>query len=482
MFIKRAASTNPTQAEITELEQVLVVEQDSPAQVTEGGQAVIVVGEAVNDRGAPGVPRRLQARGELDSYYGGFKSWLGAAADGFEGNLYAHLYPVRFPDLIIVTVDLDAGECEFTGSCINATRLPAGFRVSDGTTSIWATLEDVDFVAGSYLASHTVRIRHVSGANTQAVAGIDTVLDTPPTGLTLTVTNAAEVTAVDLDDAYEDAIDAALDETSVAADGTIIFACRHSLAVLTKLLAHVADASSGGRGRIAVVSPPIGTSQVAAVGSAGVGAGAFRSDRMVYAWPGVKWLFAQYDAESYITTHFDAFVASVIAHTNPEQSPGQATPYMAVLMGTEDGITPTRTFYVAMKAAGIAALNIDRKGNRVIYSAVTTSLTSGKEPIEQRRCSDMLQDDVAYYLSSYKDVPLTDENKNGAKDAIDQYLEDRKATGRVYAYQTDVDSVNTPATEALEIWYILMKVKRTPSAKYIVLQTQIGTGVVITEQ
>lgn len=480
MFIRRSTSSNPTQAEITELEQVLVVEQDAPAQVLEAGQSVICIGEAVNDRGVPEIPRRLQAKGELDSYYGGFKSWLGSAADGFEGNLYVHLWPVKFPDLIIITVDLEAGEVTFTGSCTDETKVPAGFRVSDGTTSIWATLEDVTFVAGSYLASHTVRVRHVSGASTQPISGIDTLVDAAPTGLTMTVSNAAEVIAVDVDTAYMAAIDAALDETSVAADGTIIFSCRHSQPNWLRL--HVDQASSGGRGRIAVVSPPIGVTQGTATGSSAQGVAGNRSDRVVYAWPGVKWLFPQYSSSEYITTHFDAFVASQIAHTNPEESPGQAKPFMSVLMGVEAGITPTRAFYKAMKAAGICSLNIDKLGNRIIYSAVTASLTQGKEPIEQRRCSDMIQDSIAEFLATYKDVPLSETNKQGSKDAVDGFLEGLLFRERISAYQTDIDSVNTPATLALGIFYILVKVKRTPAAKYIVLLTQIGTTVQISEQ
>ena len=477
MFVNRSSSSNPTLAEITELEQVLVVEIDAPSQVTESGQSTIVVGEAVNDQGVPNVPRRLQALGELDSFYGGFKDWIGSAADGFEGNFYAHLYPTRFPDLIVITPDMSGGEVQFTYSSTNASRIPAGTRVSDGGTSIWATLEDLDCAAASYLATTSMRVRWVSGAASQPGSGITTIVDALVVGLTATVTNADPLTAALIPDVYEDAIDAALDETSVAADGTIIFACLHSSAIEAKLQQHCVDASAAGRGRICVVSPAIGTSEVAAVADVA----AHRTDRLVYAWPGVKWLLAKYDPSNYITTHFDAWVASVIAHVNPEESPGQVTPYMAALMGTEAGITPTRAFYKAMKAAGVCSLNIDRLGNRIIYSAVTSSLTSGKEPIEQRRFSDLVEDSLAQYLATYKDKLLTQSTQDGCKGACDDFLSGLVDKQRCTAFSTDVASVNTPSTIAMGIFYVLVKVKRTPSAKFIVLLAQVGTSVVVSE-
>lgn len=484
MFVNRVTGT-PTDAQIRELEQVIIVEKDAPSSVAGLGQTVIVVGEVVNDHGAPEVPRRLQAKGELSTYYGGFKSWLGSLADGFDGNLYAKLYPVRFADLVVIVPDMEAGEVTFSGSPADNITIPAGTRVSDGTTSIWATLEDLTFTATGYAMTGTVRVRHVSGTDTLAPGGITTIVDvTSPDLSGFTVSNTLAVTAADVDTQYLAAIDAALDETTAAADGTIIFSCHTSLAVIGKLLAHVADSSVAGRGRIAVVSPPVGTSQATAIGSGTVGVGAFRSDRMVYAFPSVQWLLPEYSTTEYVTTTFDAFFASVIASVPPQESPGQVTSYLSAIVGGEAGIVYGRTFYAGMKAAGIVAFNVDRQGNKCGYSAVTTSLTAGKEPIEQRRFSDYLQDSIAGYLASYKDKPLSEVNMDGARFAIEEFLSGLVRSGAMEegGYLVDVDSVNTPTNLALGIFYILVKVRRTPSAKYLVLLTQIGTSVVITEQ
>lgn len=484
MFVQRIAGY-PTQSQITELEQVIIAELDQPAQITEPGQAVIYVGEMVNDRGEPGTARVLQAKGELDSHYGGFASWLGSASDGWEGNAYVHLWGVKFPSLIIIPVDLEAGEVTFTGSAPSSdVRIPAGTRISNGSTSIWATLEDLVFAEGAYLDAQDVRVRHVSGASTVLTGAANTILDATLIAAGFTVTNAAGLTGVDLDTAYADAIDVAADETSAAADGTIILASRHTQAVMQALSAHATEASSGGRGRICVISPPIGTTQTTATGSATVGVGARRSDRTVYAWPGVKWLFPQYSSTALVTTHFDAFVASVIAHTPPEQSPGQATGYMSLLQGTESGITPNRGFYKAMKAAGICSLRIGKTGARFIYSAVTSNIADfGKDEIAQRRCSDMIQDAIAGYAESYKDKPLTEANKQGFKDAVDSYLEGllNPSNQRIAAAATDIDSVNTASTLALGIFYVKVTVRRVPSARYIVLLSQIGANVSVTE-
>lgn len=484
MFVNRVTGT-PTDAQIRELEQVIIVEKDAPSSVAGVGQTVIVVGEAVNDHGAPEVPRRLQAKGELTTYYGGFKDWIGSALDGFNGNLYAKLYPTRFADLVVIPVDMEAGEVTFSGSPTEDVTIPAGTRVSDGGTSIWATLEDLVFTATGYALSGTVRVRHVSGATSQLAAAVSTIVDSTVPDLSgFTVTNALAVTAADADTQYLAAIDAALDETSAAVDGTIIFSCRSSLAVIAKLKQHVIDASAAGRGRICVVSPVPGTTTTVAKSSAGLGAGVSRSDRCVYAFPSVQWLLPEYSTTDYVTTTFDAFFASVIASVPPQESPGQVSSYLSAIVGGEAGIVYGRTFYQEMKAAGIVSFNVDRQGNKCGYSAVTTSLTAGKEPIEQRRFSDYLQDSIAGYLASYKDKPLSEANMDGARFAIEEFLGGLVRSGALEAdsYLVDVDSVNTPTNLALGIFYILVKVRRTPSAKYIVLLTQIGTSVVISEQ
>lgn len=486
MFVSRA-SGNPTTAQITELEQVLIVERDAPSQVQGVGQTTIVVGEAVNDQGLPLIPRRLQAKGELTSYYGGFKSWIGSTADGYNGNLYAKLYRPRFPDLIVILPDLEAGEVTFSGTATDPLVIPAGTRVSNGVTSIWATLEDVDFPTGGYADVQTVRVRHVSGAASQLAGGVTTIVDnTSPDLSGFTVTNLDALTAVNLDTAYGLAIDAALDETTSAVDGMLIFSCRSSQSVMATLKAHVISASAGGRGRLAVVSPPIGTDKTAATANTVLGAGLSRSDRCVYAWPAVQWLLPESSTDAYLTSTFDAFFASVIANTSSNESPGQVTPFLSDIVAGEvvTGATYGRTFYVEMKAAGIVSFNVDRRGNKVGYSAVTTSLTSGKEPIEQRRFSDYVQDSVAGFLANYKDKPLTTALKDGARFAIEEFLDNEVRQGRIESgnYLVDVDSVNTPTNEAMGIFYILMKIRRTPSAKFLVFLAQIGTTVVVSEQ
>lgn len=483
MFTKRISGRTPTQAEILELEQVVVVERDAPTQVAEVGQSTIVVGEVVNDRGEPLVARRLQTIGELDSYYGGFRDWIGADADGWEGNLYAHVFPLRFPDLIVVPVDLEAGEVELSATLTRSLTVPAGTRVATAGGATFATLEDADFVGTGYSETKTVRVRHVSGGTSALISSITVVVDTAALdGETVTVHNSVACTAVDVDAAYLEAITACLDESSIAADGSILFACRHTEAVLTALEAHASDASEGGRGRFVVVSPPIGTSKTTAEGSAGVGAGNFRTDRLAYAWPGLRWLFAQWSSSAYTTTHADAWLACVIARTNPEESPGQTSGTLAPVVGVETGITLSRATYKSLKAAGIVAFNVARNGDRCFYSAVTTSLAAGKEPIEQRRTTDMITDSLAIYLLPYKDAPLTETRRNGAKDACESFLAGLEENERIAAHLVDVDSVNTPDDLALGIFYILVKVRRIAAAKAIVLLAQIGATVTISEQ
>lgn len=480
-FIKRfAAGVTPTQAQLTALEGVYIAQKNQPLQVAGLGRKVVVVGEAVNDRGMPKVARQLQSMGELDSYYGGFSANIGSETDGFEGNLYVALYPTRFSPLpVIVVPDLEAGEVTFSGTTSTDGKfIPAGTVVSDGGTSLWMTLEDISVSTPTYAGSWSVRVRHLSGASTAGMGVIDTIV---PAMAGWTVTNAATCTAVSLETAYEDAIEVTLDQTTPAGDATLIFACRHTAAIHTALRTNADDASAAGRGRIAVLAPPIGTSQVTAFGSTTVGVGVSRADRYAYGFPGVQWLFTQYDSEVPIVVPFDSALAQTISLQNPFQSPGQVTGALNYLLGTEDTIILNRAYYEAAKAAGVCSLNIDRSGRRCVYSAVTTSLTQFEEPIEQRTAADQIQDDIANFLAEYKDKPLDDSTKDGMANAIDTYLEGLKKDGSIVEYITDDVSLNTPANEALGIWTILVRVKRTPAAKYIVLTTQIGTSVSVSQ-
>ena len=490
MFVERfPVGQTPSDSQILELERVIIVEQDAPQTIVGIGQPVIAVGEVVNDHGQPNVPRILQSKGELSSYYGGFRSWLGSKANGWQGNLYAQLRPLNFPSLVICVPNMEANDgtpgmvvskatLTSTNSGTSDIVIPAGTRLSDGATSIWATLEDVVVLAGAYLQTDDVRVRSVSGASTLAMGLLNTVVDVI-TGLTFTATNAAALTAAVADTAYLAAIDACLDVTSDANGCVAIAEARHTTATLSRLRSHADDASRGGVGRIAVQASVVGTTKA----NAKIAAALSREDRYCFAWPGWQYLLAEYSTTDLVTVSGDFALLALIANLGPEQDLSQATTFLNQFVTAEavSGVSYGEAFYKEMKAAGIASPNIDQVGNRIIYSSVTTQIAvEGKKPIEQRRYSDYIQDSLAAAYVPYKGKPLTDEVKEGALLATQGFLQAELDKKKCAGFVVDI-SINTQRNLDLGIFCILVKVKRISGIKDIVLVSQIGTTVQVAE-
>ena len=484
MFVTRyAVGTSPTDSAIRELEQIVIVEQDAPVAVQGAGQKACVIGEAVNDHGAPNVPRTMESKGELASYYGGLERW---AAAGFEGSLFAALRPVNFPTLVVIVPDMAGGVTTITGTCDDADTqrvLPAGTRLSDGSTSIWATLEDLTFT-GSYPDSQDVRVRHVSGATTLGTGALDTVIDTV-THLIATSDNADAVTAVDVDAAYATAIEASTNETSEASGTTVMWACRHDAAIQQSLRDAAIEASSGGRGRIAVLAPPVGTTKTDAfAGSMGVAVS--RDSRYCYGWPGWQYLLSEYSTTAYVTVCGDTAVACLIANLAPWESIGQETPLLGSYIAGEitTGATYTRTFYVQCKAAGICAPYIDKLGNKIIYSSVTTEISLDNwKPVEQRKFADYIEDSLAAYWQHSKDKLLTTARRDSNVDAANDFLEGEAQ--QAHGVEPGGYSVHETSSQAdldAGVQKILVKVKRISAMKALVMLAQVGTTVQISEQ
>lgn len=227
--------------------------------------------------------------------------------------------------------------------------------------------------------------------------------------------------------------------------------------------------------RIFVISANASTTSAA---SAITDAASYRSDRIVYAFNHAYTLDPR--TATRILTAPDAWMASILSQVDVDVNPGEE----AAKQFTQ-GISKLykesfqRADYISFKAAGIAALEKDNGFSFV--SGVTTSLDSGKEQITRRRSADYLQLSAASELKHSVKKKNTLSRRLANKGILESFLGDLKFNERIVEqYSIDVEKLNTPTQRAQGIEKILMRVKLIGHMLELVLETEIGTSVVIT--
>lgn len=204
---------------------------------------------------------------------------------------------------------------------------------------------------------------------------------------------------------------------------------------------------------------------------------AYRSDRIVYCF---NHAYTQDPTNAaQVLTRPESWLASILSQTDIDIHPGEEDTKQFTA-----GITKlynesyVRGDYKALKAAGICALE-DNDGFAFV-SGVTTSLQSGKTQITRRRMADFLQLSVADFLKHSVKKKNTDKRrKDNAGKCID-YLQGLQDEERVVEkFQVDPDKLNTPNGRAAGIERLLMRVRLISHMLELVLETEIGTNVVI---
>ena len=200
----------------------------------------------------------------------------------------------------------------------------------------------------------------------------------------------------------------------------MIVSARQSNAVRNQLRSNVITASSEGlRGRVGVIRPPLNTTRVAARStSSQPGVGAYRNQRVIYAYPGAETFVPQiavrgtsggagFTATGLIDTGFDTWVTSVMSQLPPEENPGQVTNFLSLVTAIEANNTDVQDMrigdYTAFKASGIAALRIS-DGAAIIQSGVTSvdpKVNPNFANIARRRMADFIQDTLASRLNAF---------------------------------------------------------------------------------
>lgn len=304
-----------------------------------------------------------------------------------------------------------------------------------------------------------------------------------------------------LDARYQSAIDGILSDDAPARDINIVVAARKTSTIRSKLKSHVLTASQRGLTRRAVISPAV--NQVtfnAVIGDTDPGVGANRSDRIDYSWPGALTSvpeavgFAITTADGKTTTDGildttgDTWLAAVESALAPERNPGQAAPpvpgVLAPVIGFSRG-TPKLAMpeYTLMRQFGIAGLRFDRVSGPIFQSGITSSLVSGEKNISRRRMADFIQDSIAQALNPLCKLPLTPELRDTIVGEISAFLTqlqapDQPSARRIESFLIDDKSGNTPQTLAAGVFVVIVKVRLTPTADFIVLQTDVSENTV----
>lgn len=204
-----------------------------------------------------------------------------------------------------------------------------------------------------------------------------------------------------------------------------------------------------------------------------------RSDRIVWCYNS-PWT-ADPELKADVQTPPHVWMASILSQVDVDIHPGSFET-VALLAGITR-VTQTalsRGALTNLKRAGVCALERTNDGFQ-FRSGVTTSLVAGKLEITRRRMTDFLQLSAASRLRYYVKGKNTPAFRASALGELAAFSEQLRASGRVIEAFDAPTSIATPAERAQGLERLLWRVKLISHALYLVLETEIGTTVEVTE-
>lgn len=404
---------------------------------------------------------------------------------------------------------LSATRTAIAGLGTNNTSIPAGTIVRNAGGNQWLTMQTTE-VSASNPGPYSLRVRPVVDDGTVLAAAVVTVtqLQTPVQSAAWGVTNPLAFTAAltegQIDAAYATALTSTLNPTSIASIANLVWSARQSNAVRGALRQNAIDASGAGLfGRMAAIRPPLGTTRATAKSNAvQPGVGAYRSQRVIYCFPGVQTFVPAiatkgtaggfgYTADGVIDTGADGFMVSICSQLPPEENPGQLTTFSLGALGVEknnpDVQNLTINDYIAFRASGIAAPRVD--GGVMIFQSGVTSVDPAVQPnlrnIARRRMADFIQDSLALRMKAFGKKLNTRTRRANIVGEIRAFMNvllspGNAAAQRIDGFRLDPVTGNTPNTLALGIFRIILDVRTLSSLDAIVLQTTVGENVDVT--
>jgi hypothetical protein len=203
-----------------------------------------------------------------------------------------------------------------------------------------------------------------------------------------------------------------------------------------------------------------------------------RSDRVIYCHNSPKTLDPETALRIQRGPH--EWMASVLQNNDVDIHPGarQTADQLAGISALTDE-TISRASLILLRDAGISTLE-KLPGLFLFRSAVTTDLTTGKTEITRRRSADFLQLSAAEKLREFVKAKNTVEARAQIAGLLVGFSQSLRDQGRVIEdFAIDQESVNTSGQRAAGIEKVLWRVKLIGHILHLVLETEIGTGVVI---
>ncbi len=383
--------------------------------------------------------------------------------------------------------------------------IPAGSRVNGVVgpdTLEYVTMQTLTVPAGD-VGPWVVKVRPATddGSQTVVTPALAATIAVDQPGFTQTaVVNqndlSGALTEPQIDNAYEAVFTASLALTQVSREATFSASARRSDAVMLTGRQNAIAASDGGsNGRKFLARAPLGFTLTQARNDVAL----WRSDRLFYTYPGWKVRIPEiagvgtaggvgFTEDGVISIGADFTLGTVDCRLPPENNPGQQTGFIEEFFAVEDvgrdfGIQQ----YIAMKAAGICAPRRDRTSGSIFQSGITSSLTPGLLTQARRKMADFIQDSLATRMVPFSKQVATEARKDSIRAIVEQFLNELKSPqnpeiARIAAYEVDAISGNTPELEARGIFVLIIKVRTLSSLDSIVLQTEIGEGVVVTTE
>jgi hypothetical protein len=495
-------------ADVTKLEGVYIKETDPPASVAETSLNTVGVFGATL-KGPTGKPVLITSEQRfIDVYGGGYlngvninKVWTSILNKGFSTLYVARVFAAAAVKASFTcesasggagttTIRIDASSVGTHGNYLK-------WRVSAATSAVANdfNLEIKDTITGKVWKYENLNV--VTGDNLSATIGTDDARPvdvvklnaTRPSnsvastdgadtdGFTFLGQTVASYTSVPgTDGAIADSdyfgTNKGLDLLATRKDIAIVYAAEYTSANLKAATKTFAAASSD---RMFVIGAAAETIDVA---TAITDVATYRSDRLTYAYNHCYTIDPVTGTE--VLVRPESWMAAVLANTDVDIHVGEEdTKRFLAGISRLYNTSLQRADYVLLKAAGIAAMEVDL-GSPVFVSGVVTDLTPGKTEIARRRSADFLQLSAAYTLRFHVKKKNTEARRTAIAATLKGWLSGLKTQGRVVEdFRIDMDILNSSTDRDNGIQRILMQVDLIPHMLSVVLTTEIGTGVTI---
>ncbi len=203
-----------------------------------------------------------------------------------------------------------------------------------------------------------------------------------------------------------------------------------------------------------------------------------KTDRIVWCYNAAKTIDPEMAVKVDQGPH--VWMASILSQTDVDIHPGsaQASQFLAGISELRfEGIE--NADLELLRAAGISTL--ERLPDRFQFrSGVVTLKTSGKTEITRRRMTDFIQLSASDRLRNFVKDKGTTENRAQINAELTTFLQELKDARRIVEdYQIDQDSVNNATMRGRGVEKIFCAVDLIDHMLSIVLETLIGSGVVI---